>query len=259
MRLPAKLRVSAFLGLAILAGSLALAAPAKKKKATDTPAPEPMVSTSATASVRLWKEEFPSRKPLRVELQPKSNKATALRFEPPAAGSYFTEYAACAPGSATLTVLRDESEKEKPQRLPVMLTAGSFTTLLLRERDGAAVIEVIDDVPAGTDAASGELTVRNFAPALVEIRVQAGDSFNARMRAPTAFLNIRGLDRRRCQIDTVTKAADGKESRWSTEIDFRACPKGTLLVYSDPYGRIRPRIVPDGQPPFGNPATAVGR
>ncbi len=238
---------------ALALGSLALAAPAKKRKGSpaptsnSTPAAE-SVATGGTASVRLWKAEFASKSPVRLEVKTKAGQTGPLRLEPPATGAYFSDYAACPAGEVTVEFLTESAAGGKIPAIPITLAADSFVTLLLREQDGKPVLEVLDDAPTGSDPDSAEFVVRNFAPALVEIRIQAGDQLSARMRAAASFLNIRGLDRQRCQIDTITRDAEGKESRWSTEVNFASARKATLLIHADPYGRIRPRIALDGQP-----------
>jgi hypothetical protein len=240
------LAVCLFAGTALEVGA---ASPKKRKNPpASTPKPSAGAESSGTASMRLWKEDFPSQKEVQFGISFKKDKNAAVTFKPPGAGSFFTAYTVCPSEAATVTILGGDSAGGKSEPIPVRLAPGSFTTFLLREKDGTPLLEVLDDARVGADGAGAELTVRNFDRRLVEIRVQAGDHLSARMRAPECLLNVRGLERQVYQLDTIARDDSGKESRWSTEVDFKTSRKATLLIYSDPYGRVRPRVVLDGQP-----------
>lgn len=215
---------------------------------SSAPAPSPAAVGGGSSWVRLWKEDFANKNKVRLELVSKTDKAKLVHFEPTATGAFFTDYANIPAGAATLLLTLPGSESDKDASIPVTLLPDSFTTILVHDRDGKPEVEILNDAPASVDEKNAEFTVRNFAFDLAEIRVQAGDTLNARLRAPSCYLNAHGFPREKLQIDTTTKSNAGKESHWATEIDFSTSRKATLLIFVDPYGRVRPRVVFDGQP-----------
>lgn len=231
--------------LAVLSlAGVARGAEPKKKPASATP--------GKSASVRLWKDAFASKRAVTVALRPLARKAAAADLGELADGVHFRDYIEVPAGSAMLEVAESANPKAKPETFPVQLAAGSFSTLLLRERDNEIVLECIDDTaPRDDDVA--ELTVRNFVPTLATLRLRLGDAVSATLASPQSFLHVRGLARRSIEVETAGTDTAGKQLNWTNDIDFKKCRRATLLIAADPYGRIRPRVVIDGQTAGGFP------
>ena len=58
---------------------------------------------------------------------------------------------------------------------------------------------------------------------------------------------MRGIKPAVYQIRTSGTGSDGKPFQWNNEVDFRQYRRQTLLIFPDPYGRVRPRLVVDGK------------
>jgi hypothetical protein len=240
---------SLLLALALLAVLTTFAAAKTRKPSQEKPAPAATEKSGATAHVRLWKSDFPSGHAVQVQLRTANAKEPAIDFQPEAKGSVFTEYTPLAAGPGAVALINPAKPDAKPHTLPFTLAADSFTTLIVREDAGGPAVEIINDTLAGGDDADAELTVRNFTSGLSEIHLHAGKAIDAHLRAPNAFLHVRGLEREVLPLETTARATAGKESKWTNEIDFRSARKATLLIFADAYGRIRPRVVIDGSLP----------
>jgi len=227
------------------------------KAATQTPASNTAPAIAAPASVRLWKQDFASGRVIDVEVMPVKGSSSLLEFSIAKRGASFTEYASCPSGSAMVRVSDRRDASAPPFTFPLQLEPGAFVTLILRESKGVPDLQVVNDSAVGLEEGSAELTVRNFAPTLERIHVQSGDEFSVHFRAKDGCLSLRGLDRKLFQLDTTATAEDGKQSKWTTEVNFSKVRKATLLILADSYGRIRPRVVIDGQPPVTATVTAA--
>lgn len=243
--------------LALLLGAVASQAAGKGKKQKSpgggaTPAPGETAgggaaNEGASAYVRVWKAPFAEEPALRLKIADAGGKKELLAMEPPAKGASFTEYAAVAAGAATITVGKPDEEAVLGKPRTATFAANSYHTLLIQGDSSGVTIDVIDDAPQGTEMDNAELTVRSFAPGLTEFQVVSAEKFSTRVKAKDGMVYLRGLVRDVMAVETTAWAADGKESKWTTEVDFRNSRKATLLIYADPYGRIRPRVVVDGE------------
>jgi hypothetical protein len=247
-------RAGAFAVAVVAATLISFPAAAKSHKPAQTPA---QIAIAAPASLRLWKQDFASQRAVRVEIIPASGEVSAPELPIAKRGASFTEYSAWPSGDATVKVVARDNAGATPYSFPLRLDPGAFVTLILRELNGAPDLQIVNDAPAASDDASAELTVRNFAPGLEQIQVRSGDDFSVRFRARDGCLYLRGLERKLLQLDTTATAHDGKQSKWTTEVNFGKMRKATLLILADAYGRIRPRVAIDGQPPDTAPQSAA--
>lgn len=163
-------------------------------------------------------------------------------------GRQFLDYQEIATGPLVVEVIDEAEGKPKLAATNLAVDGGDFFTILISEVAGRVAVDVIDDAVAPA-VTVGELSVRNFAPGLDSLRVKIGEDFNVKLDGPAAFARVRGLAPRTVQIDTSGAESGGKQFNWANEIDFKKIPRATLLIVPDAYGRIRPRIVADGQIP----------
>ncbi len=217
----------------VIGGNLARGAE-KKEKVSPNP-----------AHLRIWKDQFESQRPVRLQLRQSGRKTAAIDVQLPAEGWQFMEYQAVPAGIATVEISDGGDAKAKVAASPISLAAGRYFTLLLRERNGTVTTELIDDseLPETVDIA--ELTIRNFATTLTSLEVRVGDELTARLVSSESFVHVRGLARKLVQINTSGVEQSAKPVKWATEIDFSKHRKATLLIYPDSHGRIRPRVVID--------------
>lgn len=211
--------------------------------------PNREAATSAPAAIRLWKDAFPSKRNIRVLLKPTARKGTPTEIRVTSPGYRFMDYVELPAGDFTVEVNDLENLKAGLFQKTVTLPPKSFTTLLLREEGESISAEFIDDTIRGTSAEVGELTVRNFAPTLATLQIRVGDEVNVSLGSPASFLQVRGLKKALVQVETSGADVSGTALKWTSEVDFRTVLKATLVVYPDPYGRIRPQVVVDGENP----------
>lgn len=236
------------LGDAACAKERKKAAPAAKATPTAKATPEPR-EKAAPAYVRVWKSEWPGEGAWQLQVQAVSAKTPDVDMALEPKKVTFSDYLEVPSGAAKLTLKEAEKEGAKPQTISWTFPPAGFFTVLVKDKGGEPVVEIIDDAPTGSDEQDAELTVRNFASGLTEIRVHASDVLDARLRAPGGYLYLRGLERKVLLIEATTRNAAGSETKWTNEADFRAYRKVTLLIFTDSYGRVRPRLVPDGTQP----------
>ena len=89
--------------------------------------------------------------------------------------------------------------------------------------------------------------MRNLAADIKDIHVTVGDALNAQFAGSGSYLQMRGLRAGFYPIHTIGTSGDGNPFEWTTEADLRQHRSQTLLIYPDPYGRIRPRMSVDGE------------
>lgn len=198
----------------------------------------------AMAQVRVWKGDFPSKRALKISLRSSGRKPAVSEIAASADGYFFSPYRPVPAGAATIEVTDAQDAKNKLATLPATLAPGSFTTVLLAENGEQTSIELLTDTIASTP--SPELRVFNFAP-LASLQIDVGEDLHARLNPPSAFLHVRGITEKKIQVRTSGVDSSGKSVRGSNEVDFTQFPRVTILIYPDTYGRIRPRIVIDGQ------------
>jgi hypothetical protein len=230
------LRTTAILVFIALGGSSIAAEP--KKKAAPAEAAQP-------ASLRVWKGDFASKRSVRV-----TRRGTA-RKGPPADSIDFTDgyrfgdYVPVPPGAWTFEVVDAKEPGTRLATFSTSLAASSFSTLLVQEKADGIALELVDDTaPKGAIA---ELVVRNFAPTLKYVDVDAGRDLHVRLTSTESFLAVRGLTRTKLQVETSGEETSGQPLKWSNEVDFTKVRRATVLIYPDGYGRIRPRVVVDGE------------
>ena len=209
---------------------------------------------SATAQVRLWKTELRDLTGVRVSLKSAGGRhATPHDIGGGGPGYVFDSYADAPAGRGLLEVFAGTNDHPLVS-LPTNFDRGNFYTVLLRESEkagGPPRLEIIADSAAGADPTSAQITVRNFVENLKDVRVTVGDSVSAQFPSGEGFMQMHGIKPAVYPINTVGNGPDGKPFSWSTETDLKQHHHQTLLIYPDPYGRIRPRVCVDGESTAG--------
>ena len=219
-------------------------------------------TASAAAHVRFWKTALAELSRVRVSSKTGTGKhASAHDLGSAGPGFSFENYADTPSGHVTLEVYAGEN-KTPVTTLPAEFTPDSFMTVLVKEPRKAGEppqIEVILD-STGAQPAGGvpsQIRVRNFVADIKDIHVTIGDALNAQFTGDDDYLNMKGMKPIVYPVRTVGTGTGGKPFEWNTEADLRQHHRQTLLIYPDPYGRIRPRMVVDGESQ-GEPADGQG-
>jgi hypothetical protein len=226
---------------------------AAKKKSAPAPKSPAELATSATR-FRLWKGDFPSKRAVHLTLRP-TGKGANMDLGEFAPESHFGDYIPGVAGDCTMEARLSGETGAPLATFATRLPANASATLVLRETEsGTLTFELLDDTPTGDDA-SGELFVRNFVPALKTLQLDAGPDLHLRLTTSSCFLHLRGLPRTSLQLETSGEDRTGAQIHWSNEVDFSQARRATLLIVTDPYGRIRPKIIIDASSPGAAPVT----
>ena len=216
------------------------------------------VEQSAGASVRLWKTASSAGRSLVVRVAPPGDKAKAPAQElgRTDAGYYLAEYAPTPAGLLTFTVLDAGGSGQMLCELREDIHPGSRGTLLVCEAEkGSPRLQYIRDSEPDEPANETRLSVRNLTSGLSDVDVEVVDIAKVRLALPGGYVQFGGLRPASAQITTHGTLSNGEKFEWSTEADLARSPKVTLLIYPDPYGRIRPRLYIDGEGEIANKQT----
>ena len=151
-------------------------------------------------------------------------------------GYVFDNYADIPASHGTLEVFDAPGATHPLASLPADLAPDAFVTVLVEEplKVGAPPqVEIIVDSEGAqsADGPSAQIRIRSFVAGIKDLRVTLGDVLNAVY-----------------SVKTVGTGTDGNPFEWTTEADLRQHHSQTLLIFPDPYGRIRPRMSVDGEP-----------
>ena len=226
----------------LLAGWLCAAPAAGAEPRVKKPKSGEPAAILATAQLRVWKDVLASDRPVKITLRQGKKTMAELRI---VEGLQFLEYQEIPSGPLVIEITDESEGNARLASTNAVFEGGDFFTLLLQENDGRLGVEIIDDA-SRPEAATGELTVRSFAPILTSLEVKIGSDVRLKLTGKAPFARLRGLALRTVQIDTTGMEADGKVVNWANELDFKKIPRATLLIVPDAYGRIRPRLVVDG-------------
>jgi hypothetical protein len=228
----------------LLLPALPLAAAPKKKNGAP-PLAAKAAEPAASTRLRVWKGEFPSQRTIQLTLRPSDKAATPTELGGYEPASRFGDYLSVPAGASTVEVRASgEAGAALATFATHLLPNGSATLIVREDAAGAYHFELLDDAPTG-DATSAELLVRNFVPALQSLQLDAGPDLHLRLGTPGSFLHLRGLPRAPLHLETSGQDSAGHQIHWSNEVDFRKIRRATLLIVTDSYGRIRPRVVID--------------
>ena len=209
----------------------------------------PVAAAHPSAHVRFWKTELRDLASVRVSFKPSGGKHPAAHeIGNGKPGYIFDNYSDAPVGPGTLEVFAG-TDTHALASAPINLSPGSFVTVLLSEPKTAGEpprIEIIDNGNAA-DTTQSQITVRNFVADLKDMRLTMGDCLNVQFVSEDSFLQMRGLKPALYPLRTVGTDLHGKPFDWNIDVDFRQSRHQTLLIYPDSYGRIRPRLVPDGE------------
>ena len=218
-------------------------------------------ATPAVAHVRVWKTDLKAFSVLRATLKVDGRHGTTQELASDSTGYTFGNYVDVPFGRVTFEAFAG-TDKRALRSLSAELAPGAFATLLLNESEkpgDAPRLQLIDDGGTASPHPSAQITVRCFVPGLKEIHVALNDSLNAVIVAEDGFLRMRGIKPMHYLVHTSGIGPDGKPFDWINETDLRPHRRQTLLVVSDAYGRIRPRLVDDGESIAPSPDPDVER
>ena len=218
--------------------------------------PKPGSTPKPQAYVRFWNMLIGPPSPA-LQLATADDKP--LTSSPP--GNAFARYLNVDPGSYTFIVRPVDNPNAVIKRLPVILRADVYITLLATVgKDGRADVQLIDDtVNPKTDDGLGTLVVRQFFPgASVTLGLGAAPT-----GTPLTFgesTTLTGLPLRAVVVNMRATGLGPTPKSWNFDADFVAGNRhATILVVPDPYKRFRPQLVYDGasQKPPPDPASVV--
>ncbi len=202
------------------------------------------------AHVRFWKTELRAFPGMRLTLKPTSGRRPSVHeLGSGGPGYIFNNYSDEPAGRGTLEVF-SATTPHPLVSLPAEFAPGAFLTVLLREPEKAGNpprLEIIDDSHDAANATLSQITVRNFITNLKEMHLTVGENLNVQFVSGDSFLQMRGLKSVLYPIRTTGTDLSGKPFEWNMDADFQQCRHQTLLVYPDPYGRVRPRLIVDGE------------
>ena len=228
--------------------------------ATPLPLAKPTPTPKPQAYVRFWNMLI-GPKPQDLQLTTSEDRVLTAGSSANASAGYF----ALDPGTYTFTVRRPNDPAGIIKRMAVALRADLYITLLAAYgADGRPDVQIINDtVDPKTDDGLGKLVVRQFFPdANVTVAVNAQPS-----GTPLSFgefTTLSGLPLRGSMVNLRATGLGPVPKMWNVDADFASGGHhATMLVFPDPYGRFRPRLVYDGAsrkplPPPAPPSTATG-
>ena len=188
------------------------------------------------ARMRVWKACDPANTAVQIVFTPdKGANAAPFTFSPDASGFQFTNYQGVPAAAGVVTVTLGG---HPPVRIPVNLSEGGDSTLLVQVRSGEISARWINETPAAEEAGT---TFKTY-------NLLAGNGGDVQVVVPGASSRMGGLKAAVYPVTVNGTDTDGKTFKWSTEADLKRHRHATLLIYPDGYGRIRPRLIEDGQP-----------
>ncbi len=219
-------------------------------------------AAAPAAHVRLWKTDLHDFPNLRVAFKPIGGRHPATQELGGGNPGYaFNSYADAPAGHGTVEVFSGAANRPLISQ-PASLPAGAFITVLLSEPGKVGEpprLEIIEDDTLITDAARAQITVRSFIADLKDVHLTVGESLSAQFVSGDGFLQMRGLKPALYPVRTVGTGSDGKSFDWNMDADLRQNRHQTLLIYPDPYGRIRPRLIADGETVMAAPENKEGQ
>ncbi|MDQ2868084.1 MAG: DUF4397 domain-containing protein [Verrucomicrobiota bacterium] len=125
----------------------------------------------------------------------------------------------------------------------VNLSPNTFFTILV----SPGRIDAFEDTLT-TRPQAGSVTLRNYFPNTT-VRVTQGKQVLVESLGYGQSTAISGLPLVKSTLLLETKLPDGKSAQSFAETDLKSWPRVTVLIFPDPYGRFRPRVVADGKNP----------
>lgn len=170
--------------------------------------------------------------------------------------NYYAGYNQLSPGTYPLTVFRAGDRQVPVKGFNVVLRPDSYVTIIVTQTTGGTLAaELVDDTPDPTKPPANRLTVRQFCPN-VRVQVTAAGRLSTEPVEAGRSQTLEGLPGGIVPLTMRATMANGAVKTWNTEADFRTSRHASLLVFADPYGRIRPRVSVDGPSPAAEDATA---
>ena len=207
---------------------------------------EPADRPPAPAFVRLW--NFNSDSGLVLSKDPGPSEPL---LETPAE-CVSAEYAPFPAGYHTLGLGPDSGSDFPALRIALSLAPGNFVTLLASAQKNSISVHLLDETPPRVPQLTGELTVRPFVPGAL-LRLRTAEQPECPLLAYREARVLKGFPRGLTTLHLQAKFPELPAVEWILQADFTECPRQTLLVTLDPYGRLRPRLAPLGQPHLHTP------
>ena len=162
----------------------------------------------------------------------------------------YTDYFASSSGSYILTVKRAGDKDDPAQKVPVVLQDGTYITLLATQKGAQVSIETFNDTPdPNVKEVAASLVVRSF---LTGARVTVGTTGsgspqpipdNAAVTVDslpmTAGVNI--------TIQATMPTTPPTMNSFDLPADFSVTHHATLMLVSDHYGRLKPKLIYNGR------------
>ena len=206
--------------------------------------PTPALVAKPKAYIRVWNM---------LPVTPTNNLFVSAGDKPMfgvAPSDLYTDYFASPVGGYILTVKRSGDKDDPAKKVPVVLQDGTYITLLATQKGAEVNIEMLNDTPnPNVKEVTGSLVVRSF---LTGGRVMVGitggrppqpipDNATVNMDdlPMTAGVNITVL----ATMPTTPPTTNS----FDLPVDFSVTHHATLMLVSDRYGRLKPKLIYNGR------------
>lgn len=157
--------------------------------------------------------------------------------------SLANNYLRVAPGHYSLRVVNSAAREAPVKVLDANIPdKGYYTVLVYRDSAGKTAVDLIDDTPDPKNP-TNKLAVWQFVPETRAVVTGGGQRTAALEVGQTQILDNMPNGKLAVQLRATTAKGD---RNWGVDVDFSASHRATVLVISDPYGRIRMRTTVDG-------------
>jgi hypothetical protein len=234
---------------------LSLILSAAPLRAQEPAAPSPAAAAGAAKKpkegyVRFWNMLSKQTGEFSLVQETGADAASLLSAAP---NNYYASYVPFKPGRYALKVIRSADPKTSIKTFDLILRSDVYVTFYAHMADGVLAVEMLDDTYDRAKTDAGSLTIRQLYPG---VKVTVRTSVNSASR-PLEFGQVDkldGLPLKPVFLQMEAALPGGRVRKWATEVNFSGCRHASLLLVQDPYGRFRPRISPDGQAEFTEPA-----
>ena len=191
-----------------------------------------------------------------LPVKPTNNLLVLINDKDPLTGAapsnIYTQYVPAPVGSYTLVIKRTGDKGEVLQRLPAALPDNGFVTLLVTEKNGQTAAELFNDTPdPNKPETTARVTLRQFVPggratistAGLPASQPASSGETAVLEGITAGASVN------VGVQVAMPTTPPTSKNWVLPVDFTKVHRATILLIADSYGRPRPQISYDAQPP----------
>ena len=194
---------------------------------------------------------------LALELVLAGQESQERAFQTALPSNFYAGYVHLPPGTYPLTVYRAGNRTAPIKSFNVVLHNNSYLTILATEAPGGAIsAELLDDTPDPAAPPTNRLTVRQFC-ANVRAQVSVPGPQRTDLLEMGHTQTLVGLPSGAVPISIRVTSAGGVVRTMTAEADFRTSRHASVLVFTDPYGRVRPRVSIDGPSPADEDAAVA--